>query len=181
MKRYPPVKIGERFDRLVVLSEAEPEINLSRDIIRRLKRWLCQCDCGNTTTVRDSGLKSGQVKSCSCLQRETARKLFFVHGESGTGKETPEYRAWRHMIERCQNSNHKHYRHYGGRGIIVCKEWLESYEQFLKDVGRKPSSELTLERINNERGYEPGNVKWATRKEQQNNRRACRNYQTKVA
>jgi hypothetical protein len=92
------------------------------------------------------------------------------HGDSLEPERTPEYRAWDSMIQRCTNPNRHQYEDYGGRGITICPQWF-TYEVFLKDVGRKPSPEYTLDRIRNNEGYYPGNVKWSTRKEQRVNRR----------
>jgi hypothetical protein len=93
-------------------------------------------------------------------------KLSVTHGES---HKTPEYRTWQHMRERCINPNDSKYSYYGGRGITVCEEWRSSYSVFLSDVGRRPSPNHQLDRINNNGNYEPGNVRWTTREEQQRN------------
>lgn len=101
------------------------------------------------------------------------RKPKEMHGEGSSAnngaKQTPEYRAWRSMFQRCYDETCEAYERYGGRGIKVCKRWRDSYRAFLKDVGRKPSSQYTLNRIDNNRGYEPGNVEWATKKSQARN------------
>jgi hypothetical protein len=93
-----------------------------------------------------------------------------THGESST-KRTPEYRAWESMKYRCSNMSNPHWKLYGGRGISVCKTWFDSYECFLKDMGRKPGKEYSLDRINNNGNYEPSNCRWATKKQQAQNRR----------
>lgn len=92
-----------------------------------------------------------------------------THGESRPA--SVEYRTWRHMLERCLNPDHPNYRYYGGRGITVCQRWQKSFETFVADVGRRPTNNLSLDRINNDGNYEPGNVRWATRAEQTRNRR----------
>lgn len=107
-------------------------------------------------------------------QREAARQVGLLnrkHGE-GQGRRTPEYRAWDSLRDRCLNRRSPRYADYGGRGIAVCTRWRDSYENFLADVGRRPSAQHTLDRFpNNDGNYEPGNVRWATKKEQASNRR----------
>lgn len=93
----------------------------------------------------------------------------YKHGEAAS--RTPEYRSWRSMRTRCENPNHRAFHNYGGRGIKVCERWRE-YENFLADMGRRPSLDFTLDRIDPDGDYEPGNCRWADRKDQQSNRRA---------
>ena len=100
---------------------------------------------------------------------EIARQNFTKHGEKSNGKVSPEYRAWQNMKERCKPS-HKDATRYAGKGVSVCDRWANSFETFLHDMGRKPSSLYTLERIDNSKGYEPTNCKWATRADQSRNR-----------
>lgn len=125
--------------------------------------WLCRCDCGTEKVLRGSHVASGETTSCGC--RRSSR---------GDVSGTPEYRAWLNMIARCTHPHHEAYARYGGRGITVCPEWLESFERFVADVGPRPSHALSLERIDNARGYEPGNCRWATSVEQNRNRRSNR-------
>ena len=98
------------------------------------------------------------------------------HGEakSGSKQPSPEYTAWDRMIQRCENPKHHAYHNYGGRGISICKKWRHNFPAFLKDVGRKPSPDHSLDRIKNNQGYKPSNVRWATRKEQRRNSRQNR-------
>jgi len=138
-------------------------------------KWKCVCDCGGTVVTIQKRLKCGGVRSCGCLKKEAVIRqghLNATHRETGL---TPEYRAWRSMINRCYNSKSKNFGNYGGRGIQVCKRWRESYESFLEDVGRRPSSEHSLDRFpDNDGNYEPSNVRWATKEEQGRNRRTNR-------
>lgn len=130
-------------------------------------RWLCVCDCGKTRVVCKIALISGTTKSCRCLAIEKTIERSTTHGKTNT----PEFRAWSGMKDRCLRKGNKKYKHYGGRGITICKEWIESFDAFLRDVGPRPGPELSIDRIDNNDGYHPGNVRWATHKEQCLNRR----------
>lgn len=123
----------------------------------------CTCSCGGSRTVRNTKLRCGDISSCGCQVKDRG-------GESGK----PEYCAWIGMISRCHNPLDPRYRNYGGRGIAVCDQWRDSYEAFLAHVQRRPSSEYSIDRIDNDKGYEPGNVKWSTTREQNNNKRSNR-------
>lgn len=130
----------------------------------------CLCTCGTRKTVLLSDLKGGKVLSCWCLHRERAARMGkanATHGESASG---PEYKAWRSMLDRCCRASHKHFDRYGGRGISVCQEWRDDYLAFLEHIGRRPSSQHSLDRIWNDGNYEPGNVRWATDQQQNRNR-----------
>lgn len=159
------IEIGDTFERLTVVGPAD-----------RPYHWLCQCSCGNPRLrpVRGACLRSGNTRSCGCLQRErsaeTARARA-THGEGGGSGLTPEYLAWQNMKDRCHNPNNQDAKDYSERGIAVCDRWRNSYEAFLADMGRRPGPKHTLERIEVDGNYEPGNCVWATWKEQQNNRR----------
>lgn len=130
--------------------------------------WVYLCSCGVEIIVAKHNWSSGHTKSCGCLQREQTAKANTSHGES-IG--VPEYRAWRNMLDRCGNQRRKDYKHYGGRGISVCSRWRDSYKLFLSDMGRKPSADHSLDRIENNGNYCPGNCRWATKTEQLKNRR----------
>lgn len=156
---------GVRFGRLVVLSKTNERVH--RHVV-----WRCKCDCGNECTIPSSSLTSGRTQSCGCLLQEARGVSRITHHMSNE----KIYAVWQGMRKRCFSTYHKNYESYGGRGITVCQEWNESFEAFYDYVSQLPhfgEKGYSLDRINNDGNYEPGNVRWATAKVQANNRRNC--------
>lgn len=133
----------------------------------KVSLWKCLCECGNYTTVAKSDLLPGHTVSCGCKSKEHQSTFGIKHGLSRVGNKT--YKSWECMRSRCNNSNHKNYKYYGGRGIVICERW-NSFENFLEDMGERPEGK-TLDRIKVNGNYEPNNCKWSTYKEQSLNKR----------
>lgn len=131
------------------------------------RRWLCRCECGGLVVVWGSNLRRGITRSCGCLRREVTGRLRFKHGLH----RTPEHIVWAAMRYRCLNPSSSSWKWYGGRGITICDRWRDDFVAFLEDVGPRPSPEHSLDRIDVDGNYEPGNVRWATPSEQQRNKR----------
>lgn len=132
--------------------------------------WRCRCKCGKFKDVASRHLVNNLIISCGCYKSQNAIKLKTKHGDNRAGKRTPEYRCWSHIKSRCYNPKVERYPHYGGRGITVCQRWLQSFENFLSDMGRRPSKHHSIDRIDNDGNYEPNNCRWATASEQQQNK-----------
>lgn len=163
--------VGDRYGRLVVLREGPKSPNGFRKVF-------CRCDCGNEKLIWLASMRIGDIRSCGCFQQESRGASQRTHGEGH--KETKEYKAWLHAKERCYNPRIKGFHNYGGRGVRMCEKWLLSYEAFLADMGRSPSKSHTLDRINCHGHYEPGNCRWATMKQQANNKQ-CHSDASKCA
>ena len=155
--------VGKKFGRLLVKEQAGRNIH-------KQPMWRCICDCGELKIVAGFRLRYGKTSSCGCYRRELTKHKALVHGDHGT----PEHRVWEAIKRRCLNKNSTQFKHYGGRGITVCSRWMKSYENFLADMGRKPSPKHSIDRINNNELYSPENCRWVTHTEQMNNTRSNR-------
>lgn len=161
MPKRIEIYTGQQFGRLTYLGEAGLKNN------RRI--CLFACDCGKTTKAGLHDVRNGHTRSCGCYHNEIRSIVCLTHGHTANRRSTPEYRAWKAMKARCFDPNNISYKNYGARGVTVCEEWLNDYPSFLKEIGRRPSKNHSVDRINNNGNYEPGNVRWATRKEQRRN------------
>lgn len=168
----PPLDItGRRFGKLIATRFSHLEAPRKGRQGRR-HVWLCICDCGIETKIRKENLTSGNSTSCGCGKYVGLDAM--THGYSKhrlAGGENPKfYRTWSMMLDRCRNPRNKSYKYYGGRGIRVCERW-HTFENFLADMGQRPSGQHSIDRINNDGDYEPDNCRWATQIEQRHNRR----------
>ena len=151
---------GKRFGRLVVVEQAG--ISLTKKAL-----WLCRCECGEERIIAGYDLRAGNCRSCGCLRRDMLVERNTTHGKTYS----KVYRSWAHVLDRCLNPNDGAFQNYGGRGITVCARW-QSFENFLKDMGEPPAGAgVSIERVENNGNYEPGNCCWATQKEQSRNKR----------
>lgn len=157
-------RTGQTFGRLTVLERVENNNH-------KKACWECRCSCGNIIIVTGCSLKTGNTQSCGCLKKELELIRPITHGMS----KSREYIIWTHMISRCFNVSDKVFKHYGGRGITICDEWRHDFMAFYRHIGRRPSPKHSIDRIDNDGNYEPGNVRWATIQQQNNNSRNTRN------
>lgn len=152
---------GKRFGRLTVVKRAEN--------VKNRPCWVCKCDCGNTKIIKGDDIRYGKTLSCGCYARDALKRRNFKHGYT-QGRINRLYSIWASMKNRTTNSNTQFYARYGGRGIKMCKEWLDSFSSF-KDWAESNGykDDLTIDRIDNEKGYYPQNCRWTTMTEQMNN------------
>lgn len=158
--------MGFRSGKLAVISQSPTK--------EKRAMWLCMCDCGNTRIVMGKYLRRVEVKSCGCLHRQPLdpAQSKVTHGHTMRGIWTRTYRTWSAMISRCHGEYSSAYYKYGAKGITVCEKW-HTFKNFLEDMGERPEGK-TIDRIDNAKGYEPGNCRWSTLREQMQNQTKTR-------
>lgn len=165
-QKRPPCAPGARFGRLVAVSFVDRAEN-------SVARWRFRCDCGNEIVRKLIIVRRGEASSCGCWKRD---RIAAIGKSNATHKmtKTPEYNAWAKMISRCYTATDNSFEYYGARGISVCDRWRHSFENFISDMGRRPSAQHSLDRKENNGNYEPTNCRWATDSEQMRNRSISR-------
>lgn len=161
MRRKRIINAGDRFGRLVV-------VNGTNCSTTKHPKYLCLCDCGATKEIRKGGLFRGDTSSCGCFRIESATRNSTKHGKHGL----PEYKVWKSMNDRIANPNNKHWNRYGGRGISICDRWRD-FDNFITDMGQRPTPKHQIDRINNDGNYEPSNCRWVTKTENMRNTSLC--------
>ena len=164
MPRKLEIKSGDKFSRLTIIEEIEKYVVPKNGQTQR--KFRCSCECGKIVEATLGDIRHQKVKSCGCLKRERIIDYSTTHGLC----RHPLMSIWRAMKERCYNPNCKDFKNYGGRGIKICDRWLESFTNFLQDMGERPEG-TSIDRINNDGNYEISNCRWASRLDQNNNRR----------
>lgn len=163
--------INKTYNRLTIISFEEPRIYANKNgYFKKATIVKCLCECGNIWKGLLTSVINNKTKSCGCFSKEIACK----NGKNNTKHnlvKSSEYKTWRAIKARCLNPKNPAFHNYGGRGITICDRWLNSFENFLEDMGRKPSKNHSIDRINNNGNYELSNCKWSSKKEQSNNQR----------
>jgi hypothetical protein len=160
-------RTGQKYGKLVVICRVPNKEGIN------MTRWLCICECKKETVVNGNDLKNGHTQSCGCLlNHENRSKRSYKHGHS---HRSAEYNCWANLISRCTNHKNIGFENYGGRGITVCDRWLNSFEDFLNDMGTRPSDKHSIDRIDVNGDYEPSNCTWSTREVQARNTRIPKN------